>query len=546
MHELVAGQNAPVDTGPLTFRVSAPGSDLDLVGLVVDSGLRVLGSDDVVFYNQPASAGVRLVDGRLTVDVDAVRAGATVLCAVALGNDARVAGMIAELTGGSGDVLFTFAIQPTFGETALLCFELYQRNGRWRVRALGQGYQGGLAQLLTSHGVDVDDAPEPATQLEPVQTTSAVPESFSQDAPDPAAVTLGTDYTAAIARAQVVFEDAARSAAGYVQAEAFAVDRLDRELSDALSDPAQRNSPAAAQKREAAQRRCDDLVAAARTRFDADSALLIAELAALDPQLPPAMASWASPAWNRTGGLAASGIRIGEFAAPERGELTLPFCVPTPIARPIWVLDGDQPLVPVVTSLVLRLTVAAQTLPIGRTSTGSAGAVIIDLIDLTGSLNPMTELLGPLLAAPAVRSPDDVADRLTALESALELTQMALEAGEFDDLSSRVVVISDLPFGWEPAGLARLLRIIDRGVGLGWSFVLSGPVDELDGDPLVNTIADRTLMFPVSDDATAHDPWVGLQWSMRPEQIDPQSAQARGIVAALSAPRQQSDVRRLY
>jgi hypothetical protein len=108
-----------------------------------------------------------------------------------------------------------------------------------------------------------------------------------------------------------------------------------------------------------------------------------------------------------------------------------------------------------------------------------------------------------------------------------------------------VVVISDLPFGWEPSGLARLLRVIDRGGQLGWSFVLSGTVDELDGDPLVNTIADRTLMFPVSDTATAHDPWVGLQWLVRPEQIDPQSAQARGIVAALSAPQQQSDVRRL-
>jgi hypothetical protein len=443
-------------------------------------------------------------------------------------------------------VLYRFAIRPEFGESALLCFELYRRSGRWRVRAIGQGYRGGLAQLLTSHGVDVDDGPGSGPERNPPASDPSVGESGSHGIPEPAAVALGSDYTAAIARAQVVFEDAARSAAGYVQAEAFALDRLDQELSEALSDPAQRNSPAAARKRQAAQRRCDDLVAAARERFDSDSAVLIAELAALDPQLPPAMASWASPAWNRTDGPAASGIRIGEFTAPERGDLRLPFCVPTPIARPIWVLDGDLPVVPVVTSLVLRLIVAARTLRSGRTSTGPAGSVPIDVIDLTGSLGPLTELLGPLLIAPAVTSPDGVGDRLTALDSSLELIQMAVDAGEFADLANRVVVISDLPFGWEPADLARLLRIIDRGGRLGWSFVLSGAVDELDGDPLVSTIADRTLMFPVAVDATAQDPWVGLVWSVRPEQIEPQSVQAREIVAALTAPGRPSDVRRQH
>jgi hypothetical protein len=164
---------------------------------------------------------------------------------------------------------------------------------------------------------------------------------------------------------------------------------------------------------------------------------------------------------------------------------------------------------------------------------------------VTGSLRPLIDLLGPLLTSPAVTSPDEVADRLTSLESSLELTQMALEVGEVVDLDQRVIVISDLPFGWDAATLARLLRIIDRGGRLGWSFVLSGGVDELDGDPLVSTIADRTLMFPVSADATAQDPWVGLLWSVRPERIEPQSARARQIVQLLTDPAPQSDVRRL-
>ncbi|ETD31838.1 TerD family protein [Williamsia sp. D3] len=542
MKKLVAGQNAPIELSHISFRVAATGADVDLVGLVVDSDLRVLDSGDVVFYNQPATGGVRLDGPQLTIDLDGIRSGATVLCAVSA-EPGPGSGVHAELTGlPHGEVLFGFDVRPAHGETALLCFELYQRAGRWRVRALGQGYSGGLAQLLTSHGVDVDD-PREAESIAPVQIPgAAAAQPDSRGELDPASVVLGSDYTAAIARSQVVFEDAARSAAGYVQAEAFAMDRLDQELSDAISDPAQRNSPAASHQRERAQRRCDELIAAARQRFDADSQVLIAELAALDPQLPPAMASWTSPAWTRLNGPPASGVRIGEFAAPERGELRLPFCVPTPIARPIWVLDGDLPALSAVTSLVLRLVVAARAVP--SSSTTAARSVAVDVFDLTGSLAPLSDLLTPLLGSAAVTSADVMVDRLGALESSLELAQMALEAGDVADVYNRVVVIADLPFGWDAATMARLLRIIDRGGRLGWSFVLSGAVDEHDADPLVSMIADRTLMFPMSADATAHDPWVGLQWSVRPEQIEPQSPQARQIVARLADPAPQPGARR--
>ena len=542
MEKLAAGQNAPIDETHIRFRVAGAGAGADLVGLVVDSDLRVLDSGDVVFYNQPATDGVRLDGPQLSVDLDGIRSGATVLCAVSA-EPAPHSDVTVELTGVRDDeVLFGFDIRPAHGETALLCFELYQRVGRWRVRALGQGYSGGLAQLLTSHGVDVDDPPEAVATASTQVPGTAAGQLDSRSGPDPASVALGSDHTAAIARAQVVFEDAARSAAGYVQAEAFAMDRLDQELSDAISDPAQRNSPAASQRRERAQRRCDELIAAARQRFDADSQVLIAELAALDPQLPPAMASWGSSAWTRLDGPPASGVRIGEFAAPERGELRLPFCVPTPIARPIWVLDGDLPALPAVTSLVLRLVVAARS--VANSSPAAAGSVAVDVFDLTGSLAPLSDLLAPLLGSAAVTSADAMADRLGALESSLELAQMALETGDVADVYHRVVAIADLPFGWDAATMARLLRIIDRGGRMGWAFVLSGAVDEHDTDPLVSMIADRTLMFPMSADATAHDPWVGLQWSVSPEQIDPQSPEARQIVARLVDPASQSRARR--
>ena len=40
-------------------------------------------------------------------------------------------------------------------ETALVCLEIYRRDGAWRLRAVGQGYADGLAGLARDFGVDV-------------------------------------------------------------------------------------------------------------------------------------------------------------------------------------------------------------------------------------------------------------------------------------------------------------------------------------------------------------------------------------------------------
>jgi hypothetical protein len=39
-------------------------------------------------------------------------------------------------------------------ETALVCLEIYRRDGNWRLRAIGQGYADGLAGLARNFGVD--------------------------------------------------------------------------------------------------------------------------------------------------------------------------------------------------------------------------------------------------------------------------------------------------------------------------------------------------------------------------------------------------------
>jgi tellurite resistance protein TerA len=59
-----------------------------------------------------------------------------------------------------GAPVMTFAV-PTAGatEVALILAELYLRNGQWKLRAVGQGFKGGLKPLAESFGVKILDEP---------------------------------------------------------------------------------------------------------------------------------------------------------------------------------------------------------------------------------------------------------------------------------------------------------------------------------------------------------------------------------------------------
>lgn len=49
-----------------------------------------------------------------------------------------------------------YGFQPAASvETALACLEVYRRDGTWRLRAVGQGYDDGLVGLARDFGVDI-------------------------------------------------------------------------------------------------------------------------------------------------------------------------------------------------------------------------------------------------------------------------------------------------------------------------------------------------------------------------------------------------------
>ncbi|WP_432562432.1 VWA domain-containing protein [Kineococcus sp. SYSU DK003] len=156
MTTLPEGGNAPLSGRSVRIRVEGP---VDVTALVVNPDGKVGGDADMVFFNQPSAPGVRL-DGRaLAVDLGALRAGADRVVVVAspeaegstfAGTTVRFA---AEHDGGS----LEFVPSRLGAETVVVLAEIYQRAGAWKVRAVGQGYDNGLAGLASDFGVVVDD-----------------------------------------------------------------------------------------------------------------------------------------------------------------------------------------------------------------------------------------------------------------------------------------------------------------------------------------------------------------------------------------------------
>ncbi|MFJ1747528.1 TerD family protein [Streptomyces sp. NPDC088116] len=154
---------------------SGPGvPDVDASALLLVSG-KVRSDADFVFYNQPEHAsGAVCHEGKrtggdgvtdtLTVDLVRVEPGVEriVLAASADGGSfGRVPGLhVRVLDMADGTEIARYDSQDATSETAFVLGELYRRQGNWKFRAVGQGYDSGLAGLARDFGISVDEPPE--------------------------------------------------------------------------------------------------------------------------------------------------------------------------------------------------------------------------------------------------------------------------------------------------------------------------------------------------------------------------------------------------
>ncbi|WP_280437811.1 TerD family protein [Nocardia carnea] len=521
MKILQAGQNIALGGGVSRFQVHAA-VPLTVSALVVAADLRVETAADVLVSERPDGPGVRIEEAAATVVVTPaeVRADAQAVLLIASANGAP--GVVTARLSENDAPVAEFAITPQAGETALICFELYRRGTGWKLRALGQGYAGGIAELLRTHGAQdqVPAVPTVAASTATVVDGAAV----SGSAPPPAAPADGSPLEVGhgLERLWMIFEDAARSAAALESARDYAAQRLDQELSAAVSDPATRNTPAADAARTAAQHRYDELTATAENSHQRDSAQLQRELAEADAVLPAALASWNSPAWDRPAA-PADGIRLGELYALDRGALRIPYCVPVPLNRPLWVdTESSAAVAPVIGALLARLLRAAP----GRRT-------VVDIIDLTGAFTGFTGMLAPVLAGPPINDHADISPRLQQLVDAAELAEMAYNSGQgVPPAEHRILLAADFPHGYQTADAQRLAALLARGDLIGLSTVIVGANETDSHDNMVATLSRACRHLPTVTGTPLFDPWTNNAWQLDLDLLPQEPEQQARIMRA--------------
>ncbi|MFJ5773987.1 TerD family protein [Streptomyces sp. NPDC093094] len=199
------GSNVPVPTTALRVEVgwrSGPGvPDADASALLLVAG-KVRSDADFVFYNQPAHSsgavrheGKRVSGGQVTdtllVDLTRVEPSVeTVVLAASAdgGTFGQVPGLYIEVRdAGRGTVAARFDSTDARVETAFVLGEFYRRQGAWKFRAVGQGYDSGLEGLATDFGITVDEPQHaaPPTVTAPPVTPPAPHATPTIGAPQP-------------------------------------------------------------------------------------------------------------------------------------------------------------------------------------------------------------------------------------------------------------------------------------------------------------------------------------------------------------------------
>ncbi|WP_141584905.1 TerD family protein [Actinomadura sp. WMMA1423] len=510
MAALSPGANAalPVRRVVATASCAVP---VDVSALLVGPGLRARSDADLVFYNAPEVPGVRWSgDGRqrVEVDLDAVDAdAAAVLIAVSLTGATTFGTMPAprlDLTTGTGDPLVEFTVPGLGPERAIIGLELYRRDGRWKVRAVGQGYAGGLAELLEAHGIEVDDPgePEPAPAVGPPPQQAGPPPLVPPPASPPPASSRPpapppTSEVGYVERCWLVWEDASRSMAAFHSSTEHALVLRNEEI-------AGRKPPGGFQR----------LMDAAHQRLRDDAAQLRDELARVEPQVTPEVAPFDAPSWLTWQPRAdlAEGVLLGRLSTAELPDLRVPLVLRLPWRRAVWISQGTMPgdSAAYAWSLVTRFLAAVPP--------GVAGLEVIDAAGLSGAgwLHGFDQATTSRLLGGGVAIGAGAAQRMRRLLDLVDLRRIGGDDGPAAGPPLRLVVVLDAGAALDGEESHHLLRLVEDGPLVGVPVILV----ETD-TPAAESVRAMRLRQSCNDlpssEGSIADSWVGAEWTLTPE-----------------------------
>lgn len=179
--ELARGQNHPLPDNRLEVRVST-GKPVVAGATLGDDRGTVQGVEWVAHPGSPNLPGLEVsrqaaANHRLAVDLDALPDSVhqvNILLALPVVDGApsrfgAVAAPFVAITALDGAEVATYTITDLDTESAVVAIELYRRGDAWKVRAVGQGYAGGLSDMLRDQGLP-----------EAVQLASSINEAVAQ------------------------------------------------------------------------------------------------------------------------------------------------------------------------------------------------------------------------------------------------------------------------------------------------------------------------------------------------------------------------------
>ncbi|MEF9904973.1 TerD family protein [Streptomyces sp. P9-A2] len=198
MHEMTKGANVGLATlsdnvdsviASLGWVSQTGEGDADVSVLLLGPHGKVRSDADFYFYNNPVAVdgSVELLgkkpagegsEDRIVFDLTAVPDEVERIVVAASRYEGmrfdELDGLQVTLADGSGDGLLRFPIEGTGSVSAFIFGELYRRAGDWKFRAVGQGYDTGLAGLAADFGVDIDDDSAEADQAGDPYESAAV------------------------------------------------------------------------------------------------------------------------------------------------------------------------------------------------------------------------------------------------------------------------------------------------------------------------------------------------------------------------------------
>ena len=195
MTVLGPGANAPLTSNDLTVLIrhgTIPGADIDVSAFLVTASGKVRSDADMCFYGQPSVAGGAVAlsgsengEARFALGLGQVPAEIEKVVFTATIHENRASfSKVPEITLDAGGIQGAI---PCAGmtETALILAELYQRNGAWKFRVVGQGFNGGLAALAKHLGVEIAEPTPPVPTPTPAPPPTPAPAPISTPAPSP-------------------------------------------------------------------------------------------------------------------------------------------------------------------------------------------------------------------------------------------------------------------------------------------------------------------------------------------------------------------------